>query len=590
MYLSASVRSFALAVCLVPYLAFAAPSLQNVKIDPAGENNFSIVTASLNNGGGGNLAVRITWGDGTPLETYTYTNTASGITNWHIYDDDNPTVTPSDSYSVSISVSNNTGVFTTNMVAVVTNVPPNLVLTVDSPIEPGSAATLRGVEITEFPILTRGGFPFGMCLGPDGAVWFTETGASRIGRVTTNGIVTEFPVAGGPHDLQGIVTGPDNRLWFCAFSSEHIGAMTTNGVVTLYRIPRVAGEPLKLPQYITRGSGTNMWFTQLGYRLGRITPGGVITEVVYPAGVNPHGIVLGFENDIWFTDNFNGTVNRRRFADGMTLTYPMGVNSGAFLITRGPDGALWFTETGTPENDDGYIGRITTNGVATHGFVGKSRPYGITTGTDGAIWITERRSNTVARLTMDGVFYRFQLAPFSSPREIVNGADGALWVALAERDRIARVRYTTSGNVLLTGSLNDPGTFDPHTVQIDWGDGTPVQTLNLAAGIASFHVTHQYSGSQLSYLITVSATDDDSGASSKTATVVVNAIQLTSITRSGTEVRVKGKGATGRTITIQGSANLQDWSNLGTVTSTTNGFEFIHPGSPPTRQFYRGRL
>src|SRR5688572_16622886 len=276
-----SVRVLALALCLVPFFSQPAPSMRDVEIAPAAENDFSLVTGTLNNGGGGAMTIRINWGDGTPLEAYTYTNTASGFTNFHIYEDDNPTGTASDTYPVTLSVSNNTGVFTTNLLALVTNVPPYLELIVNSPIEPGSAATLRGVEITEFPVLTPESFPQGICLGPDGAVWFTETGANRIGRITTNGVVTEFAVGGGGLHPLGIVAGPDNRLWFCLQDSEQIGAITTNGVVTLYRIPRVAGEPLKIPLYITRGGGTNMWFTQLGYRLGRISPNGAITEVVY---------------------------------------------------------------------------------------------------------------------------------------------------------------------------------------------------------------------------------------------------------------------------------------------------------------------
>ena len=31
-------------------------------------------------------------------------------------------------------------------------------------------------------------------MGPDGALWFTETSADRIGRITTDGQITEFPL------------------------------------------------------------------------------------------------------------------------------------------------------------------------------------------------------------------------------------------------------------------------------------------------------------------------------------------------------------------------------------------------------------
>jgi streptogramin lyase len=34
----------------------------------------------------------------------------------------------------------------------------------------------------------------GITTGPDGALWFTEQNASKIGRITTAGVITEFPL------------------------------------------------------------------------------------------------------------------------------------------------------------------------------------------------------------------------------------------------------------------------------------------------------------------------------------------------------------------------------------------------------------
>jgi len=38
-------------------------------------------------------------------------------------------------------------------------------------------------------------FPTSITTGPDGALWFTNTGNDTIGRITTDGIVTSY---GGP--------------------------------------------------------------------------------------------------------------------------------------------------------------------------------------------------------------------------------------------------------------------------------------------------------------------------------------------------------------------------------------------------------
>jgi streptogramin lyase len=53
----------------------------------------------------------------------------------------------------------------------------------------GAAATPAVGSITEFS-LPFGSAPFGITAGPDGNLWFTESG--KIGRITPSGTITEF--------------------------------------------------------------------------------------------------------------------------------------------------------------------------------------------------------------------------------------------------------------------------------------------------------------------------------------------------------------------------------------------------------------
>lgn len=50
----------------------------------------------------------------------------------------------------------------------------------------GLAVIVLAQTITEFPIPTANGEPFGITAGPDGALWFAE-GVGQIGRITTAG-------------------------------------------------------------------------------------------------------------------------------------------------------------------------------------------------------------------------------------------------------------------------------------------------------------------------------------------------------------------------------------------------------------------
>ena len=44
----------------------------------------------------------------------------------------------------------------------------------------------------------------------DGAVWFSESYDTIVGRITTNGTITEYTVDARPY---GITLGPDGALW-----------------------------------------------------------------------------------------------------------------------------------------------------------------------------------------------------------------------------------------------------------------------------------------------------------------------------------------------------------------------------------------
>jgi virginiamycin B lyase len=60
-------------------------------------------------------------------------------------------------------------------------------------------------------------------VGPDGALWFTELGGQKIGRITTGGAATDFAVPTTPSSPLGIVTGPDGALWFTETQGNKIG-------------------------------------------------------------------------------------------------------------------------------------------------------------------------------------------------------------------------------------------------------------------------------------------------------------------------------------------------------------------------------
>jgi virginiamycin B lyase len=50
---------------------------------------------------------------------------------------------------------------------------------------------------TEYTVPTAASVPQGIAAGPDGALWFTERFANKVGRITTTGVITEYAVSSG---------------------------------------------------------------------------------------------------------------------------------------------------------------------------------------------------------------------------------------------------------------------------------------------------------------------------------------------------------------------------------------------------------
>lgn len=75
-------------------------------------------------------------------------------------------------------------------------------------------------------------------------------------------------------------------------------------------------------------------------------------------------------------------------------------------------------------------------------------------------------------------------------------------------------------------SVIDAGALDPHTVVINWGDGSADTTLNLVVGVLTFSSTHQYSAAG-TFNIGITAADDDGGVANGSASVTVNPAVVT---------------------------------------------------------------
>ncbi|MGH9281686.1 MAG: virginiamycin B lyase family protein, partial [Acidimicrobiales bacterium] len=300
-------------------------------------------------------------------------------------------------------------------------------------------------DFTEYPVPTPDSGPTDIVAGPDGALWFIESAANKIGRSTTDGIVTEFAIPTEASGPTAIAVGPDGALWFTESAANKIGRIATDGAVTEFPVPTEASAPLD----IVAGPDGNLWFTEnAALQIGRLAPGtGVITEFGVEGGSNgPAGITTGPDGNLWITDfspnNFGGASVKRITTAGIVDTFPLELSqANPTDIAAGPDGNLWVAESGIA-----HLARVTPAGEVTHfGIPGGTNPRAVTVGADGNLWFSAPDANRVGRMTVAGQAAEFALAtPGAAPTGIAAGPDGRVWFTEPGVNQVANVVTTAT--------------------------------------------------------------------------------------------------------------------------------------------------
>jgi virginiamycin B lyase len=202
-----------------------------------------------------------------------------------------------------------------------------------------------------------------------------------------------------------------------------------------------------------------VWFTEEVSRywptgmVGRMTTDGHISNIfkIGPAKQYPGGITRGPDGAIWFTIDSPSTEPDsigRIGTDRSLKQFPLRGHRAPADIVTGPDGALWF-----PEVLGNGIGRMTTAGKYseyTRGISPNCHPLGIALGSDGALWFTEYWANRVGRITTAGVVTEYSQGIPSDqyPVTIAAGPDGALWFTQYSPGGTSMLgRITTAGAI-----------------------------------------------------------------------------------------------------------------------------------------------
>lgn len=241
----------------------------------------------------------------------------------------------------------------------------------------------------------------GLAPGPDGAVW-TGGDIGRFNRVTLGGRASTVALPG--LIARAVPFGSDSRhdLWFSEFS---------DGVDR-----RLEAEPV----------------------VGRLAPGGKLTQVRLPRGPRLEGAAVSPTGEVWVARAdypHRGEVDRLD-PSGTVSRFPVGVEPGA--IVAGPDGGAWFTESGPRVAHISATGEVRAVRLPHKGFVD-----GLTLGRHGAVWFTHGSRRymppAIGRLDKNGKVTEFPLRHHGSPGSILAAPDGDIWFTTDFPSRVGRM-------------------------------------------------------------------------------------------------------------------------------------------------------
>ncbi len=280
-----------------------------------------------------------------------------------------------------------------------------------------------------------------MMTAKDGVVWIVKQNENRLIRVDKNHRVKAvIPGDGGTTGLEGLALGPDGAIWYSKELVHRMGRLPANGGKGIeYQLP----DPNAFPGALAAAPNGRIWYVDgAGNKVGYMTSDGTVVAYDAPNTNNtntaPNSITLAADNSVWVTSIGLNAVLRVDPESGAFTRYDIATpDAQPTLITRGPQGALWFLMPGVNK-----IGRITTSGQITEFAAGFEALDSLAAGPDGAVWYSSM--GEVGRL--DPSSGRVQKFACAGGGGMTVGPDGHLWIQSKTGSEIYVVKPRSEGS------------------------------------------------------------------------------------------------------------------------------------------------
>lgn len=289
-------------------------------------------------------------------------------------------------------------------------------------------------------VVTNGAHPHDVAAAPvaNGPVYYTAQKAGKLGILDPgSGKVEEIPLGenSAPH---GVIIGPDNAVWVTDSGLNAIVRFDPgNRSVRTWALPTEAADAnLNTLTFDQRG---RVWFTGQSGFYGRLEPAtGMMKVWKAPRGVGPYGITTTPAGEVYYASLAGNHIAHINLATGAaTVIEPPTARQGARRIWSDSKGRLWVSYWNT-----GQVGRYdpATRKWREWKLPGKAQAYAVWIDEQDKVWLTDFESNALVRF--DPVSETFKSFPSDRQGARVRqlaGRAGEVWGAESGNDRLVKI-------------------------------------------------------------------------------------------------------------------------------------------------------
>ncbi|MGA2874530.1 MAG: SMP-30/gluconolactonase/LRE family protein [Nitrososphaerales archaeon] len=194
--------------------------------------------------------------------------------------------------------------------------------------------------------------PFGIAIDSQGNVWFTESGANKLGEVTYSGQLKEITIPTTSGSPAGVSADKSGTVWVALPSLNEI-ASYGGGRFQFYNLT----ELVSLPAGIFADGKGNIWIMGHGTSLfAEFNPVThyfkSISTTIPPLNSSlPYFDYMDSNGNLWFNEHYGNAIAEYNPSTSALVEYEVptkiasvGNISGALTMNLSPRGAPWFTE------------------------------------------------------------------------------------------------------------------------------------------------------------------------------------------------------------------------------------------------------